>query len=191
MIKQSTYDLLDASLRRDVDRYKGYPYKDRYKIFSHNIKVDPYWCEKKYVEIPKLEWVGPFKYSDFPNFEQIITSDSVGLYMMYVRPNIMIEDMPQHVMYVGISGEHGSLRPLKDRLMDYFYIEKIKIRENVHTMLQLYYDNVYIKFTLFEGTYQQLEAVETALQEFYFPKFGKRDFEPQTKKAQSAWNTGQ
>ncbi len=190
VIKQKTLDLLDASLRKDMSRYDSYPYKDRYKIFTHDIRIDPSWCEKKYNEVPKLSWQGPHKFSDMPNFEDIIKGNEIGIYIMYVRPNLLIEDMPQHMMYVGISGEHGSSRPLKDRLKDYFNINKIKLRENIHTMLQLYYENVYIKYALFNGNYLDLEKIEVVLHEFYSPRFGKRDFEPDTKKAQGAWNTG-
>lgn len=191
MIKQATLDLLDADLRSHVSRYKSYPYNDRYKLFSHFIKVDPDWSDKKYSQITGFNWSQPFRFADHPNFEQIINSNLIGIYVMYVRPANLLLDMPQHVMYVGISGEKGSARPLQDRLMDYFYIEKIKLRENIHQFLQLYYEHVYIRYSLFSGSYQDLEELEKVLHEYFFPRFGKRDFEPETKAAQSAWNTGQ
>lgn len=191
MIKQATLDLLDADLRKDVRRYNRYPFKDRHKIFSHTVRIDPYWSNKKFRQLRALSWSNDFKFSDHPNFEQIINSNDIGIYIMYVRPKNLVMEMPRHVMYVGISGEHGSARPLKERLMDYFYISEIKLRENIHTMLQLYYDHVYIRYALFNGTFQALEELETSLHEFYYPKFGKRDFEPETKASHSAWNTGQ
>ncbi|SFQ07455.1 hypothetical protein [Parafilimonas terrae] len=191
MITQATLDLLDADIRKDVRRYNRMPFKDRHKIFSHEIRIDPYWCNKKFQQIPVLNWSADFKFSSHPDFQQIITTNDIGVYIMYVKPVNLLIDMPQYVMYVGISGENGSARPLRDRLMDYFYISKIKLRNNIHTMLQLYYDHVYIKYALFNGTYQSLEQLEEILHEFFYPKFGKRDFEPETKAAHSAWNTGQ
>ncbi len=191
MIKQGTLDLLDADLRTSLNRYNSHTYTDRYKLFSHNIRVDPSWSDTKYSQITGFNWSQPFRYADHPNFESIIPTDDIGLYVMYVRPTNTILDMPQFVMYVGISGEHGSQRPLKERLMDYFYIEKLKFRNNVHQLLQMYYEHVYIIYSTFSGTFVQLEALETILHEYFFPRFGKRDFEPKTKVAQSAWNTGQ
>src|SRR5438034_1347998 len=117
MIKQATLDLLDADLRKDVERYNKYPFKDRHKIFSHSIRIDPFWSNKKFSHITTLTWSDHFKFSEHPNFEKIIKSDDIGVYIMYVRPTELILDMPQYVMYVGISGEDGSARPLKERLM--------------------------------------------------------------------------
>lgn len=190
MITQATLDLLDADLRAKATHYKDLPFDDRQKLFTHPIRIDPYRSEEKYPKIPKLKWSKKYKFSDHPNFERIITSKQIGIYVMYIRPPNLINDMPQFVMYVGISGENGSGRPLRERLMDYFQISKLKIRTNVHKMLQLYYEHVYIKYALYNGKYSNLESIEMALHEFYYPKFGKRDFEPDTAKAHSAWNTG-
>lgn len=58
-------------------------------------------------------------------------------------------------------------------------------------MLQMYYNHVYVQYALFDGNFQELEKLEVSLHEYFYPRFGKRDFEPETKNAQSAWNTGQ
>jgi hypothetical protein len=191
MITQATLDLLDADLRAESNRYNNYPFKDRHKIFSHAIRIDPFWSNQKNAQITALNWSAQYRYADHPNFEQIINTNDIGVYVMYVRPQNLVIDMPQYVMYVGISGEHGSARPLKERLMDYFYISKLKLRNNVHQMLQMYYDHVYIKYALFNGNYNSLEDLESTLHEFFYPRFGKRDFQPETKAAHGAWNTGQ
>lgn len=142
MITQATLDLLDASLRTEEQRYRSYPYKDRYKLFNHWIRIDPDWSDQKFAQIPpSISWSQPYKFADHPNFEQLITSEDIGIYLMFVRPTNMLDDMPQQVMYVGISGERGSERPLKERLMDYFYLSKMPLRSNIETMLQLYYSN--------------------------------------------------
>ncbi len=191
-VKQKTLDILDASLRTDYKRYHAYPYLDRFKIFSHNIKIDPHWSDQKFKDIPtNFKWSQPYRFADYPDFETIILTNDIGIYMMYVCPHNMIDDMPKHAMYVGISGEHGSARPLKERLMDYFSLPKMKLRQNIHTMLQMYLDHVYIKFCLMPNySFSDVETLEETFHEYYYPKFGKRDFEPQTKTAQSAWNTG-
>lgn len=191
MIKQATLDLLDADLRSGYERYQSYPFEDRHKLFLHEIKIDPYWADLKFSEIIHIDWSTPYKYAETPNFEKIIDSDKIGIYLMYVRPQNMLLEMPRHVMYVGISGEAGSERPLRERLMDYYYISKIKLRRNIHKMLQMYYNHVYVQYALFDGNFQELEKLEVSLHEYFYPRFGKRDFEPETKNAQSAWNTGQ
>ena len=191
MITQATYDILDSSLREGQKKYHAYDNIDRQKMYSHWLRVDPHRADEKYQLVPKLTWEGPYRYCEMPDFEQLINSEKIGIYIMYTRPVNLLLDMTQHVMYVGISGERGSSRPLKKRLMDYFNIGKLELRSNIHVMLQMYYEHVYIKYSLFDGTHQDLEKLEVLLHEFFYPKFGKRDFEPETKKAQSAWNTGQ
>ncbi len=191
MITQATLDLLDSELRKSTKRYKRMPFEDRHKLYVHEIRIDPYLSNKMYSKIKSLSWSQQFKYSEHPDFEKLIKSNDIGVYIMYVRPNDLIMEMPQHVMYVGISGENGSARPLRKRLNDYFYFKKIKLRDNIHKMLQMYYEHVFIRYAFFKGSYQDLEYLEKYLHEYFYPRFGKRDFEPQTKAAQSAWNTGQ
>jgi hypothetical protein len=198
-MNQATLDLLDASLRNDHLRYESSRYDDRVLFFTrHNIRIDPVWSERKYEELKKfnryLEW-RTIKYFDIVDptrtevgLDKIIDNNSKGVYIFYVMPKDTIQDMPKHVMYVGISGVRGSERSLRDRLKDYFYISKIKKRTNIHKFLQLYYKNVYIDYSFFNGEYNDLEKIEELLHEFFQPIYSIRDYEPETKEAKKAWN---
>lgn len=189
MIKQKTLDLLDSELRDKNNKYLKYDYEDRFKIFSHDWRIDPDWSEKKYTAINKygLKWSKPFKYSKHPDLDKIIKSNDSGIYIFFVAPPQLILNMPQYVIYVGISGEGGSGRPLKDRLKDYFYFSKIKLRKGIHKALQLYYEHTYFAFALYNGNYKDLEDLETLLHEYFSPKWSSRDYEPETKAAKSSW----
>lgn len=190
MIKQTTLDILDSSLRKKNTDYLTRDYIDRFQTYHHNIRIDPSHSEDKYEEIDgdnlALNWV-EFKYSDLPDLSKIINKDLIGIYYFSVRPSKRISNLPQYIMYVGISGEHGSKRPLRERITDYYYISKLKKRSNVHQFLQMYYENVYISFSYYKGDHKDLEKIETFLHEFFAPKFNLRDFEPKTKKAIKAW----
>lgn len=190
MIQQATLDILDSELRREYDRYRTMPYKDRVKIFSiPNMRIDPNWSNKKFEELRGaiLDWSDPIRYSEKPKFQKLIDSDEKGVYMMIVKPLNTILNLPQYVMYIGISGEKGSQRSLKDRLTDYQYLEKIKKRDSIHQMLQLYYEEVYIVYSLYKGRFEELERLEGILHEYYNPVYGKREFSPPTKAAKRAW----
>lgn len=190
-MKKETLDILDATLRSKQNSYLSMDFDERYAIFSRkSVRIDPKWSELKYHEINTslLHWQKPFKYSDKPNLDLIISEDTIGLYVMYVQPQNTILDMPKYVMNVGIAGEDGSKRSLKDRLKDYFRLTQIKKRNNIHRFLRMYYENVYIAFSYFKGEYSELEEIEKKLHEFYYPLFNDRDFEPETKAAKKAWN---
>lgn len=96
--------------------------------------------------------------------------------------------MPKHVIYVGIAGERGSGRPLRDRLKDYYNINALKKRSGIHKALQLYYDEAYFSYALYNGSYQDIENLEVLLHEFFSPKWATRDYEPSTKAAKAAWS---
>ena len=192
MIKQRTLDLLDSDLRKHETKYKNMDYDDRFKIFSHEIRIDPYWSTKKFIEISKynIQWNSPLKYSDFPNLDTIIKDNDIGLYMFYIKPNETICEMPKFVLYIGMSGENSSNRPVRERLKDHFNINNIKKRDHVHKMFQLYYDYIYFIYANYDNKYSlgSIEKLEILLHEYFSPKFAKRDFEPPTKAARKSWN---
>lgn len=190
-MKQETLDILDASLREEQNKILSMDYENRFGLFSRrHVRIDPKWSEVKYGEInlTLLNWQTPFKYSDKPNLNTLITEDKIGIYVMYVQPNNTILNMPKFVMNVGIAGEDGSNRSLKDRLKDYYRLNEIKKRTNIHRFLKMYYENVYIVYSYYDGPYEDMEVLEKKLHEFFYPLFNLRDFEPETKKAQKAWN---
>lgn len=192
-MRHKTLDILDADLQADYDKYVNLDYEDRFKIFSHDIRIDPLHSEKKYLEIEpflsKLNWK-TVKYYEACEQDLIteITDNSIGIYFFSVRPKQTILGLPSYVLYVGIAGEKGSERPLRDRLCDYLRIGSLRKRQNVHKFLQLYYKEAYITYSFYDGDYKDLEKLENLLHEYFQPKFAIRDFDPETKAARKSWN---
>jgi len=188
VIRQKTYDLLDLRLRTEYKRYRKLPGKDRYKLLSHTKYIDPVWSDLKFKEIKKfsLKWSTSIKYSSEPDLDTIITSNDPGIYFFYVKPKNQILGMPSFITYVGIAGEKKP-RALRERLKEYFYISNIKKRSNVHTMFQIYLDEIYFSYAFYKGSAFNLRKLETSLTEYFQPKWSSRDYEPETKQKKAAW----
>lgn len=191
MIKQKTFDLLDAHLRTENDFYNNLDFDKRQVFYTHKTyRVDPWWANKKYEELKKesFNWSTPIKYSDLKDFNKHISSNDIGIYLFLVSPKNLIFNLPQTVLYVGISGDKGKERPLKDRLNDYYQISKLEKRENIHKLIQLYYDDLYVVYTFYKGAdYKELLKIETALTEFFSAPYSDAAYEPPTKKSRSLW----
>jgi len=110
-----------------------------------------------------------------------------GIYLFVAKPNVTVEGLPGFVFYVGISGERGSNRPLRDRLTDYLRIESIKKREAVHRGLRQYYEYTWVCYSLVDLTFDKLMDLEKAFHGFFAPWAGKRDFPTPVKAARAAW----
>lgn len=190
MIKQKTFDLLDASLREDNETYLHFKPEDRQALFSHKpYRIDPWWSNQKFLDLKEFpfDWSAPIKYSDWKDFKTIIPTEDTGIYLFFVAPRELIYDLPKTVLYVGISGDRESKRPLRERLNDYYQISKIRKRSNIHKLLQLYYDNLYISYSLYSGDFRTLLNVETALTEFFSAPYSDSAYEPPTRKGRSTW----
>lgn len=192
MVRTTTLDIIDADLQKNYKKYLGMDYDIRLKLFTHDIRIDPCHSERKYKKIKTymrmLKWK-EFKYSDAcrNNLPSDLKSKQIGIYFLTVKPEHTILDLPCFVLYVGISGEGGSGRSLGERLSDYLRLSSVKKRENIHKVLQLYYEEAYVNYSFFAGTSKQLETLENLLHEYFNPKFALRDFDPATKKARKAW----
>ncbi|MDZ4147052.1 MAG: hypothetical protein U1C58_02085 [Flavobacteriaceae bacterium] len=192
MIKQTTLDILDSQLRGKYDAYLKMDKEDRYGIFSRKpIRIDPWWSNLKYQEIKdevvNLNWSKPIKYSDLVDFKTLITEEDKGIYLLYVQPTNLILELPRYLLYVGISGVNGSERPLRERLNDYLYPSQIDKRANIHKLLQMYFEEVYVVYSYYKGDFKRLEEIETSLTEFFSAPFSDAAYEPSTKKSQSIW----
>lgn len=181
-----TFDLLDAELSRAFKKNLQKDNSDRFKLLKYDIRVDIWWSEKKYSELDKylpfLNWQ-TLKYSPHNDIDAKINSDSIGVYFFYVMPEYTILNKPQYVFYVGIS----SKRPLKDRLKDYYNINNIKKRSNIHNFLTWHYPYVYIAFSLFDSEKGDIEMLEKILIEYFQPFLNLKDYQPETKEAKKAW----
>jgi hypothetical protein len=190
MIRQKTFDLLDASLRSDNNSYLNYKPEDRTIFYSTKpYRIDPWWSNQKLLEIEKFpfDWSAPVKYSEYKDFRTIIPTEDTGIYLFFVAPNRLVYDLPRTVLYVGISGDRGSKRPLRERLNDYYKISNIKKRSNIHKLLQLYFDDLYIAYSLYSGDFKELLKLETALTEFFSAPYSNAAYEPPTRKGRNTW----
>jgi len=182
-LQQATLDLLDAELRKKSSEFRNYPDDVRFKFYRMEFLIDPLNWEKFYPRSSRYNYNWKeFKFSDLPNLDRLIKSDDPGVYIFYIKPPALINDLPKFVLYVGISN-----RPLKERLKDYFNLSKIKKRENIHKMLQLYYDHIYVCYSVLSIGSTELSKLEKALHGFFYPIEARRDFPAELKKAQKAW----
>ena len=136
------------------------------------------WREYRYAEIQRRK-----------DLDLFIPDDEPGIYVFYARPDRLIYNFPQFPLYNGISNERNSLRPLRERLKDYLptALSKIKKRKNIHRMLRLYYEHIWVAFAFSEATSADLEEVEKLLHGFIYPCFSRRDFPPEIKEQQQAF----
>jgi hypothetical protein len=139
MIRDSTYDLLDASYTTHVVDFLSLKDEYRYKNSEETFILDPNYWEKYYRIINATGCVfnwQEFKYDSRPDLDKLIPSNDIGIYLFIIKPQNRINDFPKFVVYVGISGEDGSNRPLKDRLADYLNFNVIKKRHKIHRLIK-------------------------------------------------------
>lgn len=185
---QATLDILDAELRKDHDNYVNLPDHAHWATFRQETTVSPKFWQEFYPKVAahSYSWKHA-KYTSLAHDLDAETSALPGIYYFYVRPDQLIENMPQFVFYVGISGEGDSARPVRDRLRDYLNIEKIKKRESVHFNLQRYYPFAYVAYALLALSGSQLASLEEAFHGFFYPWGARRDFPAKIKASQKAW----
>ncbi len=179
MIRDSTFDLLDASYTAHVADYLSLKDEYRYQNSEETFILDPNYWEKYYRMIDatgcNFNWQ-EFKYDSRPNLDTLIPSNDIGVYLFVIKPQNRINDLPKFVIYVGISGEDGSNRPLKERLADYLNYNVIKKRHKIHRLIKKYYAQTFVSYSTVNVTWQVLEEIEEALHGFFVPIGNTRDF---------------
>jgi hypothetical protein len=190
MIKPITFDLLDASYTNKVVDYLSLNDDLRYKNSEETFILDPNYWEKYHKIITQFNcnfnW-NEFKFDSRPDLNSLILNNDIGLYMFVIKPLGLIYDLPKFIIYVGISGEKGSNRPLKERLNDYLNYNNIKKRKKLHRLLSKYYAETYVVYTTVNVSWQNLEEIEKALHGFFVPIANDRDFPIQIKKIKNAF----
>ena len=187
---KKTLDLLDAHFTKKLyDDYDSLGTNPRFSSSHETFIIDPNYWEKHYANLQhyKFSWQ-EIKYDSQPNITDIIKSDLPGIYMFYIKPNVYIYDLPKFVLYIGISGATESLRPLKDRLSDYFRVKQIKKRDALERLLGKYYHYVHIAYSLMDLDTNALKHLETNLIGFYYPIANKDDFPVEIEKPRKAFN---
>jgi hypothetical protein len=190
---KATYDLFDAPLGDAYGYFQGLRDEARFPSYRREFCVDPHnWIQ----HVPP-EWVfglawREYRYADVQqrdDLNSVIPEDDPGIYIFYARPDRLIYHFPRFALYVGISNEHDSQRPLRERLKDYvpMALKSIKKRKNIHRMLQLYYEQIWVAFALTSAPSEELEQVEEGLHGFIYPCFSRRDFPADIKSQQKAF----
>lgn len=135
-ITAATFDLLDPSTPGSYANYQNDSDEKRWPHYRAEFCTDPVLWKRH--EPPawafSMTWA-EFKYADATNsakLNQLITSNDPGLYVFYIKPHQLIHHFPQFALYVGISNEGDSQRPLRDRLKDYLP-EKITVKKKRKT----------------------------------------------------------
>lgn len=180
MVTFPTFDVLDKELTGEVKSFNSIIEDYRWNNSGIEFHIDPQYWEEYYQKVkkylPKLKWE-ELKYSKFPDLNKVITTNDLGIYLFVIRPDNMILSYPQFVMYVGISGEDGSNRPLKERINDYFNIGNIKKRKKLHGMLKKYYHNTWLIYSLIKNIkHKDLEQLEEDLHGYFIPPANTRDY---------------
>lgn len=182
MIERATLDIIDAAIPSDFRRWQARKDEIRFLPYRKSFLTDPvYWVRHK----PRdwafaLNW-SEFRYSDITtpaDIDSRIQSDEPGLYIFYVRPDELMFRFPQFALYVGISNERGSNRPLRERLKDYLPTRiagKLK-RDNIDQMVQMYYGVLWIAYSLTSRSSNELVDLETKLHGFIYPCYARRDY---------------
>jgi hypothetical protein len=190
MIKTSTFDLLDAEFTSEVTDYLSIKDKHRYSISNETFNLDPTYWQDYYKKINDFKctfsW-DEFKLDSRPDLNTLIPTNDIGIYMFIVKPLDLIYDLPKFVIYVGISGEKGSNRPLKDRIGDYLNFNIIKKRSSLHRLLCKYYSQAYVAYSTVNIKWQDVEEMEKAFHGFFMPIGNKRDFPVKIKKIKNSF----
>lgn len=192
-MREATIDLLDAPLSDAYGQYQELADELRFELYRQKFLIDP----KSWMMHEPPDWVfnldwQEYRYADVQNrqdLDTIIPEENSGIYIFFTRAHRLIYQFPQFAFYIGISNEHNSLRPLRDRLNDYLpsALSKIKKRANVHRMLRLYYEHIWVAFALSSTPSAELEEIEKQLHGFIYPCFNRRDFPTEIKRQHQAF----
>lgn len=190
-MKQKTLDLLDKDLSGTNDYYSKLDNEVRFRFLREQFLLDRYYWDKYFPLINKYKYHwNEFKYTDIKNPDSIDTllpTDDIGVYVFIIKSENLFLDIPKYVFYVGISGERNSNRPLRERLKDYFRLNQVKKRKQVHRLLSMYYQNVYIKYSPLQISSSLLQQLEMDLHGFYYPICNERDFPVELKNLRKAF----
>lgn len=191
-MRQATLDILDAALRSGHLHYTRASVTDRVQFYRREFLCDPTCWAALYALISQHAFTWhEFRFRDAVannDLDTRIPSTAPGLYIFYVRPENLVYHFPQLALYIGISNATGSNRPLRTRLHDYMNLDRVRKRKNIHQMLQLYYDHIWVAFAHLSIPAAEMIQLETHIHDFLGPPFGRSAYSLPVKAAQSAWD---
>lgn len=181
-VKPVTFDPTDAPLWEAYHYYQALPDDVRASLYQHVFWADPKnWQRHSPPDwIFRLDW-RTFHYSDIVDsakLRTVVSEDRAGIYMFSIAPKRLVEGFPRYALYVGISNERNSGRPLRERLRDYLpaTISQIRKRKSVHKMLRLYFQYVWVHFAYVDKASKQIMSAEQKLHGYLAPPVAERDY---------------
>jgi len=180
--RPATFDPLDAPLWEGYEYFQSLADVVRASSYQHLFWVDPkHWRRHKPPEwIYNLEWK-TYRYSQVDTAAKLraaATETTPGIYIFSVRPELPVNGFPHFALYVGISNENDSGRPLRERLGDYLprRVSAIRKRKNIHRMLCLYLLDLWVHFAYVDRPSATLMQVEKLLHGYLAPPVADEDY---------------
>jgi hypothetical protein len=180
--KLVTFDPIDAPLREAYQYYQSLPDDVRADTYTHAFWLDPMnWQRHAPPDwIFSLEWRS-FRYAELDDAAKLratVSERRAGVYIFSVAPGQLVAGFPQFALYVGISNEKNSNRPLRERLSDYSpkRISQIKKRKSVHKLLRLYFEHVWVHFAYVDRASDELTSAEKELHGYLAPPAAQREY---------------
>ena len=181
-MKRATLDILDASIPDDYAAWRSDPDDRRFPAYKRTFLTDPVFWERH----RPADWAYTLTWNEF-QYSEISTPDYLdlkipgndpGVYVFYIRPDQVINRFPQFALYLGISNERGSNRPLRERLKDYApsRVAARKKRDNIDQMLQMYFGVLWIAYATVLRPSAELVELEQKLHGFIYPCYARRDY---------------
>lgn len=185
----ATNDILSL-LKPGHDNFNSMPDDFYLKLATREISIAPrYWdTYESFLKAIPFEWV-EVKYTDLDSHLKVpANGNGIGVYLFAVKPSSQIVDLPGHIFYVGIAGEGGSGRHLRERLRQYIQVSSVKKRTKVQNALELYHQHTYVLYSKLSVSGKKLSEIETNLHGFFLPWANERDFPTNIKHAKKAFN---
>lgn len=154
---------------------------ERFKAERRSFYLSPDRWNNSRVKIP-LEWAE----IKFEQGSKAQVPDNGGIYAFIVKhPN---DHFPPHgfVMYIGITGERGKERTLRDRFGEYLYEKAKNKRVKLHFMLNKYKENLYFNYVALDAHDVDLSQLEIDLNDALVPPVGTKDFSAEIRQLRDA-----
>ena len=193
-VRPRTFDPLDAPL------WEGYEYiqKQSDTVREGFYRRTVFWADPKNWERHKpppwvlnLNW-NTYCYSQVDTLEKLrneAKEDLPGIYLFSIQPEDLVKGFPCYALYVGISNERNSMRPVRERLADYLptRMSQIRKRNNIHRMLCFYFRTLWVYFAYVNEPSNTLSQVEKTLHGYLAPPVGSRDYPVEMKPGKRAF----
>lgn len=191
----ATLDPLDAALFEGHKIFQSMPDSVRAPHYKREFWVDPkHWERHKPPDwVFDLKWEA-YRYSKVDTaakLRAVAKRNVPGLYVFSVKPSHCLNGFPAYALYVGISNANDSGRAVRKRLAEYLpsNISAIKKRGNIHRMICLYFDTLWVHFAYVAKSSAALRKAEVTLHGYFAPPFAIQAYPPDMKAPRKAFTT--